>query len=296
MTRLRGILVAAAVPLFLISACARAGTSAAGAPDASTRGSSSAYPQGGDDLVLRVDSLGGFVPAEHIVGRLPEVSVYGDGRVITNGPVPAIYPGPALPNLQVQTISPEQVRDLVRQGVAAGVRNGADFGRPNVADAPSTRVTVVSDGVSQSVTVEALSEAQANDPRLTEAQRNARKTLAKYVTTLTSLPAAEGMPSPVAYEPDLLGALARPWTEPGGEPVKSPEKAWPGPALPGPIMNQNTGTGCVMVTGSQKDQVLAAAAKATAVTPWTQDGQKWLITFRPMLPDEGGCAMLKGNR
>ncbi len=296
MTRLRGTLLAAAVPLFLISACAQAGTSAAGAPDSSARDSASAYPQGGDDLMLRVESLGGFMPAERVVGNLPEVSIYGDGRVLTNGPVPAIYPGPALPNVQVQTISAEQVQDLVRRGVAAGVRNGADFGRPNVADAPSTRVTVVTASGPQSVTVEALSEAQANDPRLTEAQRTARSTLAKYVTSVNALSTAEGMPQPVAYDPAELAVLARPWAEPGGEPVKSPEKAWPGPALPGPIMNQNLGIGCVIVTGAEKDQVLAAAAKATAVTPWTQGGQKWLITFRPMLPDESGCVTLKGAR
>jgi hypothetical protein len=39
--------------------------------------------------------------------------------------------------------------------------------------------------------------------------------------------------------------------------------------------------------------VLDAAARATASTPWvTADGTRWSVTFRPLLPDETGCADL----
>jgi hypothetical protein len=297
MTQLRGTIIAAAVPLFLLGACAQTpGNTAAGAPVAG-RESASAYPQGADDLVLRVESVGGFVPAERVAGALPTVSVYADGRVITDGPVPAIYPGPALPNLQVRTITPEQIQELVQQAGQAGVRNGADFGRPNVADAPSTRVTVVDGTGKQTVTVEALGEAQADDPRLTAPQRDARTKLTKYVGTLTSLSAGDGKPSPAAYDPERLAAIAKPWTEPGGGvPGQNPEKAWPGPALPGATLNANLGFGCVEVSGTQKDEVLTAAKSATMITPWSSGGKQWSITFRPLLPDEKDCATLKGDR
>jgi hypothetical protein len=291
MTRLRGTLLAAAVPLFLITACAQtAGNQAAGASDSAA--SAGASPSGADDLVLRVESFGGFVPAEQNIGRIPAVSVYADGRLITQGPTTMIYPGKALPNLQEQLLTPEFVQDLVRRGTAAGVRNGADFGSPNIADAPYTRV-VVGD---QSVNVLALGEAQANDPRLTAAQRDARTKLSAYVKELQSLPSAEGVAKPVQYQPETLAALARKYVAPQDANLAGPEKAWPGPALPGDTLYENLGIGCVAVTGAEKDTVWKAAESATQITPWTSGGGKWGVTFRPLLPEEKGCLALKGAR
>ncbi|GIM93087.1 hypothetical protein [Paractinoplanes toevensis] len=291
MTRLRGTLLAAAVPLFLISACAQtAGNSAAASPD--SRSSSPAPYGGADELVLRVESFGGFVPAEQNIGRIPAVSIYADGRMISEGPTTMQYPGPALPNLQEQLLTPEMVQDLVAKGKAAGVKNGADFGYPNIADAPSTRV-VAGD---QSVSVVALSEAQASDPRLTEAQRTARTKLAAYVKTLRELSAAPGVAAAVAYQPAAVAALARVYVEPQADQPKSPEVAWPGPALPGTSMNPGLGIGCVDVTGADTAKVLTAAKTATTITPWTSGNAKWSITFRPLLPEEKSCAALKGAR
>jgi hypothetical protein len=295
MTRLRGTLMAAAVPLFLISACAQsAANSVAGAPGPLESAATST--QGADELLLRVEYVGGFVPVERVVGALPSVSVYADGRVITDGPVRAIYPGPALPNVQVQTVSPAQLQQLVEQGEQAGVKNGADFGRPNVADAPATRVTVVTSAGTQTVSAEALSEAQAADPMLTAGQRAARTKLAAFVETLTGLSGSEGMPTPASYRARELAAIARPYAAPGEVPAENPAKAWPGPALPGETLNANTGFGCVVATGAEQDKVLATAKDATAITPWTHGGKQWSIIFRPLLPDEKGCAALKGDR
>ncbi|WP_433292211.1 hypothetical protein ACQP2F_27415 [Actinoplanes sp. CA-030573] len=292
MTRLRGTILAAAVPLFLISACAQtAGNQAAGAADSRVPESAEVSPAA-DDLVLRVESFGGFVPAEQNVGRIPAISIYGDGRLISLGPTTAIYPGPALPNIQVQMITPEEVRELVRQGQQAGVRNGTDFGSPNIADAPQTRVTAGD----QSVSVMALSEAPANDPKLTAAQREARTKLSAFVKKLQSLPSASGVANPVPYRPTVLAALARTFTAPQAGDPASPAKAWPGPALPGDMLNQNIGIGCAEVTGADLPTVLAAAKDAKATTPWTSGGATYAITFRPLLPEEKGCAALKGVR
>jgi hypothetical protein len=297
MTRLRGTLIAAAVPLFLLAACAQPGDSVAGATGPGVPESATASPQGADELVARVESYGGFVPADRTVGTLPAISVYADGRVITEGPVPAIYPGPALPNLQVLKLSSYRVEQLLDEAATAGVRPGTDFGRPNVADAPTTRVTVKTAQGTQSVAVVALNEAQANDPMLTDAQEAARATLAGFVKKLTDLSAGDGASASKAYEPASVAVLARPWTkeQAGGEPAQA-EVAWPGPALPGDYLNPTFKIGCVVVTGAGADQVLAAAKKANQLTPWTAGGEKYLITFRPLLPDETGCAKFKGNR
>lgn len=296
MTRLRGALIAAAVPLSLLSACAQpVGNDAAAAPGPAE--SSTAPLPGADDLVLRAEAYGGFVPADLIVGRLPMVSVYGDGRVIAEGPAPAIYPPAALPNLQVQMIPPELVRELARQALAAGVKNGADFGRPSVADAPTTRVTVITGGDTQSVAAEALGEAQSTDPGLTAGQRAARSKLSAYVKKLTGLSSAPGLSDPVAYQPATVAVLARPWADNGSGEPPAATKAWTGPKLPGGYLNPDFKIGCVVVSGAQKDAVLAAAKTASHITPWTAGYDKWLITFRPLLPDEArGCAVLSTGR
>ena len=50
------------------------------------------------------------------------------------------------------------------------------------------------------------------------------------------------------------------------------------------------------VTGAEQDEVLAAAKGANANTPWTSGGKQFTVTFRPLLPDETGCADLKAAR
>ena len=114
MTRTRGLLTAAAIPVLMLGACAQPGSAGgAGAPASpAPAGSgpvteSASLPAGDDTVVLRVEHRGGFVPPQWLASRLPMVSVYADGRVISDGPVPAIAPGPALPNLLQGRITPE---------------------------------------------------------------------------------------------------------------------------------------------------------------------------------------------
>jgi hypothetical protein len=293
MTRLRGSWAVATVTLFLLGACARAGDSAGGAAAESPSGSPVVTDP--NALVLRVERLGGFMAPDQQLGRLPVVSVYGDGRVITQGPQIARYPGPALPNLLVQQVDPATVDGLVAKASAAGVKNGADLGQPNVADAPTTRITVATADGTRSLDAVALSEAQPNDPKLTTGQRDARAKLAAFVQEVTDLPVANGMPEAQPYQPAAVAALARPYTKPqNGLPQQPAAVAWPGPALPGTPLT--AGAGCVTATGSAAQKVLAAAKAANAITPWTSAGRQWTVIFRPLLPDESGCASLKGAR
>lgn len=290
MTVRRIPLMATAAALIALSACARTD---AGATDEAGAAPASSAPTKGSDLVLRMLSEGGFVPAERIVGRIPEVSVFADGRIITEGPVPAIYPGPALPNLQVTSISPGEVTELAQEAQAAGVRTGADLGQPNVADAPSTRIDVVVGGETQSVSVMALREAQENDPRLTADQRAARAKLAAFADKLREYGAS---PQAKPYEAGRIAALAQPYVkQDDGMPGEFTPVAWPGPALPGEPLNPNVKVGCVLADGPA---VLAAAqkGKANQQTPWTWDAKQFRVTFRPLLPDETGCADLRKQK
>lgn len=271
------------VPLLLAAACAN--------PDATPpAGTGDSYRPA--DVVLRVEYVGGFVAPMTLLERLPTFTLYGDGRVITQGPQIAIYPAPALPSVSVRTISSSAVGDLVRLAVDAGVGSGDDLGAPHVSDVPSTLITVVVSGGVRQTEVYGL----GLDDGLTAPQLAARQKLTDLINKLTDLPGTLGEAAAgeeKQYEPTALAVLARPWTAPGVEEPAQEERPWPGPALPGsPVMGPSVGVNCQTVTGAELDTVLAAARSANQLTPWVWDGQRYAVAFRPLLPDEASCADL----
>nr|MDT0659270.1 hypothetical protein [Micromonospora sp. DSM 115978] len=279
------------VPLLVLTAaCGQQGG------DASALDSESAalsYPD--DAVVFRMDHTGGFVTPAMVASRLPAVSVYGDGRVITQGPTTLVYPGPALPNLQVGTISAAEVENLVVQARAVGVGSASDLGTPPVTDVPTTRFAVLGDKGVETLEVYALTEG-ADESGLTADQRAAREKLREFAESLTSdsgplgggVAGEESQP----YVPTAVAAIAEPWVG-GGDIDAQPEVAWPGPELPGaPLGSADLGLGCVTVTGDEASKLLSAAEQANAATPWTSAGKQWTVTLRPLLPDETDCADL----
>jgi hypothetical protein len=58
-------------------------------------------------------------------------------------------------------------------------------------------------------------------------------------------------------------------------------------------VGQGLDLGCATVAGAQLAPVLAAAGTANALTPWTSGGKRWIVAFRPLLPDEKDCGSLQ---
>jgi hypothetical protein len=271
--------------VLLLSACAQRGD-AGGAPPAGSP--SATLPEDGDALVLQVSYTGGFLTPEVLAARLPAVSVYADGRVLSEGPEAMIYPGPAWPNVQQQQTDRATVQRLVDHALAAGVGDTTDLGMPPIADAPSTRFTVTTTAGTTVREVYALREGAGGTAGLTEEQRAGRARLAELLTELTDLTATLAPATP--YEPTAVAALARPWTPDPSVGERAPV-AWPGPPLPGEPVGPDVG--CVVATGDQAAAVTAAARTADQLTPWqAADGARWAVTFRPLLSQETGCADL----
>jgi hypothetical protein len=268
--------------LLALAACAEPGGTAAPTPT-----TASGQPDEAGGLVLRVEYGGGFTTPALTAGRLPVISVYADGRMITEGPVPAIYPGPALPNLQVAELDPAAVQGLVDRALAAGVAETADLGMPPVADGLSTRFTLVTSGATYQRDVYALGETSSGSG-LTSEQVEARGRLSDL---LSSMPAASGVgTSP--YAADSVAAIVTPWVD-REDGLVQPERPWPGPPMPGVSTGGPSGVTCLTATGAEAQAVLEAAGTANANTPWTTpDGTRWTVVFRPLLPDENGCADL----
>jgi hypothetical protein len=261
-------------------AAALALAACAGGGDAGAAPSPEPLPAG---LVLQVALTGGFTTPQELASRLPLASVYADGRVLTQGPQIAIWPSPALPNVQVQQVDQATVRGLVDRAVAAGVTGTGDLGEPPLADVTTTRFTLVT--AEGTAVREVYALAETPDDTVTAEQAAARARLRGLVEAITSVGGESG-----SYVPQTVAAVVQP--HPGGDPEHpQPDVAWPGPELPGAPLG--AGVTCVSATGQQAADVLAAASSATALTPWvTADGSRWSIAFRPVLPHESGCADL----
>jgi hypothetical protein len=282
----------AAIPLLvLVSACG-----AQPAADAAPPAPPAAASLGADEVALRVTYTGGFVTPQSIPGRVPALSVYGDGRVITEGPVPAIYPGPALPNLQQTRISESDVDALVKRAVAAGVGATTDLGQPGVAAASTTRFLVTTENGIRQTDAYAL-DMSSDDAQLDATQKAARKKLSDLLAALQDLPATLGagaVREEGGYQAKAIAGIATPYVKPEQPLELEPPVPvdWPGPALPGDRLNPAVEVGCVTATGDQAQAVLTAAGKANAMTPWLSEGEQWSVLLRPLLPDESGCVDL----
>jgi hypothetical protein len=242
----------------------------------------SAAPEQPDALVLQVVRAGGFLPAGAAFRSVPSVSLYADGRVVTEGPQIEVWPAPALPSVQVGRLPADEVRRLVAAGREV-VDAGADYGQPPVADAPTTAV-VVADGDQRSVAAAVALEELSGDLAppdgggLTAEQRAARERLSALVREVQD--AAAQAPSDT-YDAAALAVLAEPYGDAVATEPPPSELAWPGPAL--------AAGSCVVVTGAEADEVRQAASSASVETRWTADGQVLRLALRPLLPHERTC-------
>ena len=136
------------------------------------------HPTGADDVVVRIAYEGGFIPVEMAFLNLPTLLVSGDGHVFVQGPVPEIYPGPLLPNIQVSPVTEAGIQDLLTLADEQGLLAEVDYTDPtNIADAPNTVVEIAAGGETFRHSAYALGINDETDP--------ARKALADFVAAAT---------------------------------------------------------------------------------------------------------------
>jgi len=293
----------------LVAACSTAGPSPAstagrsaepsGSPSGSPSGGSTgaiSHPTGSNDLVIRYEELGGFVAPQALLTRYPIVSIYGDGRVITEGPVPAIFPGPALPNLQASTLTETGLQRLLAISGDDGLLGpDASYDATNVADASAARFTVVADGATHTIGAYALG---MDDPNLEADATAARAKLRAFAAALGDLQTsvgAENVGQDTSFAWDSIAVyVAEGAPEPGDPNLARKPIAWPlstplatfgEPATAGTI---NAGR-CGVVSGADADRLRPLLADATQITPWTSAGSSYSLTFHPLLPDQTTC-------
>jgi hypothetical protein len=255
----------------------------------------------GDALVARFGYSGGFVPMETIFSNLPSFSLMGDGRVIVQGAQDLIYPGPALPSIQVRRLSESGVQAVLAEMLATGQfeANAQWLGaQRNVADAPNTDFTLHAAGREVAVTVYALGIWQpgAAAPGVSQDELEAHRTLSDLVVRLTTLdtwlPASAWDDAAWAsYRADALRLLVR---NADGEPAQPDGLTrqvlpWPTDGDPrtfGAPSSYGDASRCGVVSGADADAWYAALAGANQLTHWTSGGHAYAVSVRPLLPDE----------
>ena len=234
-----------------------------------------------DVAVLRVTVRGGFAADSHQPDQLPQAAVYGDGRVITEGPTTLEFPGPALPNLQELRLRREGLARIIDEGRAAGLLDDPppDYGVVGVTDQATTTVTMSVGGRTRRVDVYAL----AFDDGLSADQRENRERLQRFIRSAGDPAALLPFVVPGSerrYDPAAVATLVRPSDATDGD-----THSWP--------LGDLGGTDCAVYADGDLATVLDAARVAREGDAWESAGATYSVVFRPLLPDERACTDLR---
>ena len=289
--------VALLLAALTLTACGSSGSGGSDGEDGdttTTTGSSAegiVHPKGPDEIVVRVETGGGFVPVEYNLTATPEFSLYGDGRVIETGPTILIYPGPALPNLQTTVISEEAIQGILEAAREAGLFDPTiDYGQPGITDVGTTTFTINADGQTYRTDIYALGMEEGAGG-LTMEQQQARAAVSDFrakLMDLTAFETEEIVWEPFEYEAlDVFSRAVDPAASPDPADVQPNRLAWPldDLATAGAAV-QPEGYRRVTVTGDDLATLKPLLDEATQITIWESAGKDYNLSFRPLLPDE----------
>jgi hypothetical protein len=279
----------------LTGACANASTN--GTADGGTGGAGGiSYPTQADQVVLRIEQGGGFVTLQYNLTSIPLFSLFGDGLVVSPGAQIDIYPGPALPALTRERLSADAIQQLLQAAVDAGLntdRSYTDLGSVGIADAATTTFTLTIDGTTHTTEVYALNELGPKPDGMSREEYQARRDLSAFqakATDLSWLP-QDAISDQGSYQPSALRLFASDYqADPN---LTEPPIGWPlSTALStfgDPVQGGMSGIRCGVVAADAAATLLPLVEQANQLTPWTSEGTRYGILFRPLLPDESGC-------
>ena len=248
------------------------------------------YPTGPDDLVIRIDRVGGFQPIQALLFEPSILAVFGDGTVVRQSARPEIYPGPALAGFESIRLSEQGLRSVVARAVDAGLAGGdKELPDGRIADAATTVFTTTIDGQTSVVRAHALGEGDSSIERV-RANR--------FVVLLEGLEnwlPPEDIVSTGDFEPKRLQIVSQPEAVSGQEApeeLQIGEVAWP---LPTPLSSFGQpfsgldGSRCGEVNNEELGPFLTALSEANAITRWVSEGTKYLLFPRILLGDQEAC-------
>jgi hypothetical protein len=280
-------LAAAAVLAIVTTACAQAPTE--------SPGGGIDHPTDPATAILKVRFEGGFVPAEYLFTSLPVFALYGDGAVIQPGAQIEIYPAPALPAITTRTIDEDTIQAILQAALDAGLDHDGDYsdmGNMGVADAATTVFELSMDGITHRVTAYALGDEGSQQEGQPDDVWAMRESLNGFLAALPGMLPA-GAPGDHVYQGEAAQLLIQPYH--GDPDLRQEPLDWP-LAIPladagTPVAMLGDDATCLVVAGPDWTTLRELADGANQLTPWRQGTARYALTFRPLLPDEPGCAL-----
>ena len=241
---------------------------------------------------LRVTAVQALPPPATF-GWMPSVVITLDGRVLTGGAVPAIFPGPLVGPVVERQLTPNGWSRIVAAAREAGLLGGMrDFtGGAMPPGSMATRLEIVADGRVHDLTGDA-SRIMVCVQAPCDPQPGTPEAFGGFVSRLSDLGSLlgadigpESMHAPAGYA-ILVGPI------PDDQGLAQPPLAWPfeaGFAGFGKPLADGSGGRCGTVTGEEAAALGPALTAATSITRWRDpaDGSFHGLTVRPMLPGDG---------
>jgi len=270
---------------------------AAGCSDPGEELTTTGSPGGRDDpLFVSIEVGGGFVPQGYDFRMPPTAVIYSDGQAFGVGAITLQYPGPAVLPVTKGQLTTAQVDEVLDAAKKAGLTGEPrDGGQPPVLDAPTTTITVVTDGRTHTSSFDALHEAPTEPPQngdpppgMNEEDFEARRQAREFVEFVGSM---VGRDEVSQYQPERYRVLPlvvdRNEPTPAGEPGTEPQpqiRDWPFAHI---TLVENE---CAAVTGPDAANFRQALREANEMTRWrTQSGELYNLAVRPVLPHEPDC-------
>jgi hypothetical protein len=279
------------IPLAAVMLAACGGSAASPSPEPSVP------PEA--KILLRVTTQQALPPSATF-GSLPWVVITLEGKILSGGAVPAIFPGPLVMPVIERQLSAAGWAKVVAAARAAGLLNGArDFSGGGIAPGGiSARLEIAADGKVYSLTGDpnrimvCVTTPCVPEPGSPEAFGGFISQLQNPDSWLAADLGKQGI-----YEPAAYGLIVGP--PPANDSgLDQPGMTWPiraGFAGFGKPLADGSGRRCGTVSGADADAVRGVLTAANQLTKWQDpaDGAIYGLTVAPVLPGDGDpCAGL----
>lgn len=227
-------------------------------------------------LVLEFGTYGGFTTREFAFQRTPHL-VIADGLVITQAEIPEIYPGPLLSQHLVQSITPDGVDSILRAAEQAGLLSEVEYEQDvEIADAGTTTVVVVVDGVTYTHAADALGIGSGPQGRESSPARQALLDFTTLIMGDLAALAGDGtLGDAEPWVPDAYQFFAMPVGDLEQSDIEPTVVDWPnGVAL----------ADASECAESDDDAIGEAFSTANQLTFFADEGVTYQVTARPVYP------------